>query len=86
MDIIMCQGYQCKKRGCSSCGGYGYVLKKNHCRCGQSYWSRPGVFTSYPGKEYSSYDGLKFKVQEDGKVRCKKCEYNEGKEWRLKAK
>lgn len=49
-----------EETGCGTCGGYGVVLVKKACKgCGRESWVRPGVFTSYEGKEYYTVDGLK---------------------------
>ena len=81
MNRIKCQGSDCKKNGCYSCGGYGYVLETAQCsNCLQEYWTRPGNYTIYDGKKFTSIDGLEitFHLSTDGKemktkTTCSKC-------------
>lgn len=70
-DVINCQGDH-SGEGCSTCGGYGYVLVKIRLTCGHEYWNRPGVHTSYIGKTFTSMDGLDIVVTDKGYV-CKAC-------------
>ena len=73
MDKIQCQGKSCKENGCPSCGGYGYIIAKAKCNCGQEYWARPGQYTRWEGKEWYSFDGLKIICHLDGPSECAKC-------------
>lgn len=84
-ERIECQACTPKSRekdGCGTCGGYGFLIHKGKCEhCGSEFWSRPGVFTSYVGKRYRSYDGTAFLVKEGFKHVCQNCpDYHKEKE------
>jgi hypothetical protein len=83
MENIKCQGLNCKKDGCSHCGGFGEVFVVGKCSvCGNKYLTRPGVKTLYHGKRYTSVDGLELvyrSLKEDGMavICCKGCYPND---------
>jgi hypothetical protein len=58
MNKIKCQGISCKKSGCYVCGGYGVIASEHTLECGCVTWFRPGAYTMYDGKEFSSFSGL----------------------------
>jgi hypothetical protein len=73
-DQIPCQGCAPEATGCETCGGYKFVLCVGACDdCGRTYWTRPGVYTSWEGKRYRSLDGLALVCRADG-VRCVPCD------------
>jgi hypothetical protein len=56
--------------GCYSCGGYGIVLQQSALVCcGRTYWHRPnGGVTVYPGKPWTSFDGVDTRWTSQGTV------------------
>lgn len=62
MEKIACQrciGHN-KEDGCSTCGGLKVVLSERMCEsCGHISWVRPGAYSSYEGKVWYSFDGVK---------------------------
>ena len=74
MEQISCQGKYCMKNGCPTCGGTGIVFEKDRCRCGQEYWTRPGVVHEWEGKCYRSVDGLLIICHLTEPNGCEKCE------------
>ena len=78
MTEIQCQRCEPTDTGCLTCGGYKIVLTEASCEnCGQKYWTRPGVVTTWDGKEFYSFDGLKITTYIDRKWTCAKCETKE---------
>lgn len=71
---IKCQAEHKSGKGCYTCGGYKTIMVSMTCGCGRKYWVRPGAWTWYEGKEYTSVDGLKITCHTDGD----KCRYCEG--------
>ena len=75
---LLCQMCDGKSSSCSSCGGYGYVAELIKCTmCKRAGWFRPGAYTTYEGKEYTSIDGLEMVDHfVDGEIssNCKRCE------------
>lgn len=62
------------KSGCGTCGGQKVVLVRNTCDgCRQNYWSRPGVYTTYVGKTWTSFDGVQLVQATRDRVVCAKC-------------
>lgn len=45
-------------KGCSTCGGFGTVFDQVKLDCGHKYWTRPGTYTMFEGKIFTSLDGL----------------------------
>lgn len=72
MNKIPCQQQNCEKDGCSSCYGYGVVLTQSQLGCGCLAWVRPGVFTIYEGKTWTTFDGVHV-TYKDGKEICSRC-------------
>lgn len=64
-------------KGCSSCGGYGTIFEEVKLDCGHKYWSRPGAYSTYDGKIFTSLDGLKIICLKSGFM-CVSC-HEEGK-------
>ena len=73
IDCAECGGVK-REGGCSTCGGYGYVMSLvSLCSgCGLDGWVRPGCYTSYVGKVWRSIDGVKI-VETDFGPRCSRC-------------
>lgn len=73
MNKIICQACVSKPEGsgCGYCGGYGALLERSTCACGNDYWTRPGVHTMYEGKKWISFDGHRL-VMRGGEVCCAK--------------
>lgn len=71
---IKCQYKADHGAGCSRCGGYVVVLMERPAcvKCRRKAWFRPGVHTTYDGKQYESWDGLALTVTAKGDV-CMKC-------------
>lgn len=51
---------------------YNYILAKLTLVCGCEAWFRPGAYTTFVGKQFTSFDGLQC-VQAEGGVRCAEC-------------
>lgn len=70
---IKCQA--CDGTGpCGTCGGYGIVLQRVRCRrCGSPRWERPGCFTVYEGKTWTSVDGVTVTYHTRAPDECSKC-------------
>ena len=62
--------------GCYTCGGYGFLVEKRvTCtKCNKEAWIRPGAYTAYVGKMFTSFDGIKFVYIKDMKVVCEECQ------------
>lgn len=59
MKKIKCQAKHTKDGGCATCGGYKVVMAIRECpNCGHGAWVRPGAYTSYPGKVWTTIDGV----------------------------
>lgn len=69
--VIACQACTPEQSGCYTCGGYKYLLAQHTCECGEKYWGRPGCYSMYEGKQWSSFDGHPF-VAKEFKTRCGK--------------
>jgi hypothetical protein len=88
-DKIQCQAPHTKKAnghfGCFVCGGYGFIAECSVAcdDCGRLALFRPGQFTVYVGKKFTSTDGLtvtyRTLIADRGKV-GRVCEYCEEKE------
>lgn len=74
MNKIKCQNCSpTKDEGCYKCGGYKVILIKSKCDgCRKVYWTNPGVYTVYEGKEFVSFDGLKLVYKLNGTF-CQRC-------------
>jgi hypothetical protein len=71
MKEIKCKGCKPGDSGCSTCGGFKEVLILVTASDGTEYWTRPGVYTSYEGKEWTSFDGVRLRATKDGVVATK---------------
>lgn len=72
IDCTVCKGISSTEmgdvfKGCSQCGGYGYVAFKIKVKNGEIY-VRPDPVTWYEGKIFTSYDGKKCQLLGDGTV------------------
>ena len=74
MNEIACQAEHKKGQGCHTCGGYKVVLSQAPVcvKCNRVGWVRPGVHTSYVGKEWTSFDGIRTTQGPNGSV-CDRC-------------
>jgi len=74
-DQIPCQACDPEaETGCSVCGGYKVVLARGMCSgCGTRYWHRPGVYTSFDGKRWRTFDGLEMVCRPEA-TRCAACD------------
>lgn len=74
---IKCQGGKCKEAGCYTCGGYGYLYEymKACATCEKRAWFRPGNFTCFAGKQFTTMDGLAITYggEPDWKSYCSDC-------------
>jgi hypothetical protein len=58
MNPVKCQRKH-KGTGCFTCGGYGVVLAVRKCpTCGHEALARPGSYTTYDGKQWTTFDGV----------------------------
>lgn len=60
LQDIACQSNH-EGTGCRTCGGYKFVLAIAECTfpgCSRQYLTRPGHWTIYAGKRFTSFDGL----------------------------
>ena len=86
IDCQTCLGKP-KQDGCGRCGGYKVIAMEASCEgCGRTYWHIPGAFTIYEGKEWYSFDGLKFVVVKTRTGLVSKCQYCPKKNKREAAK
>jgi hypothetical protein len=76
MNEIKCQACteESRKKGCYRCGGAGIVLREIKCDlCERTYWTAPVAYTSYEGKQWTSFDGLVL-IDHKGSRSCVHCE------------
>jgi len=76
MNKIPCQACKGKRKekGCMTCGGYKVVLEKVECNtCRHPRWVRPGVYTRYEGKQWTSLDGIVVTERGDKPSTCSFC-------------
>lgn len=59
LDSIPCQRCKPEDSGCFTCGGYKKVVVKVRDPEGRIYWVMPGVHTTWPGKVWYSFDGVR---------------------------
>lgn len=87
-DRIACQAIHRRRPdkeidGCYTCGGYGYVYAwERACdHCDRLALFRPGQFTIYVGKKFTSADGLTVTYTGiDGAKATRICAYCDAKE------
>lgn len=63
------------KKGCGTCGGHGTVFDQVRLDCGHKYWTRPGAYTVFEGKVFTSLDGLNIICLKNGSM-CLACHDN----------
>ncbi len=77
-EMIKCRAPHAKTGGCVVCGGYKYLISKEKVctQCGLEGWVRPGNYTSYDGKKWNTFDGIRMTDHFGEKpIRlCPKCE------------
>ena len=79
MNEIQCQAKHEEGKGCSTCGGYLIVLQRSQCAiCKRPNWVRPGVYTSFEGKRWTTFDGMTMVCRAAG-FRCTECDEGEGR-------
>lgn len=74
MNKIKCKAKHFINKGCMYCGGYKYVLIKKKCDCGRFGWMKPGPYSVYDGKHFTTIDGLEFVYHDEFGLNCIYCE------------
>ena len=78
MKRIYCQSQTNCREGCPHCGGYGYLVEEIELSCCErDVWVRPGVFTSFDGKRWTTFDGVEMVESMAGR-RCAECDAKAG--------
>jgi hypothetical protein len=74
--MIKCKARHYKGKGCGFCGGYKTVFIKLKCdTCRRWGLGKPGAYTSYEGKEFTTVDGMLFKYMKHENDLILKCRY-----------
>lgn len=77
MTQIKCRACEMhpKGKGCGTCGGYRFLLELIPvCSdCKVMGWVRPGVYSSYDGRMWKTFDGIDMVDYSDGRV-CSGCD------------
>jgi hypothetical protein len=78
---ILCQACAAfpASKGCATCGGLKVLLRESCCPlCRRPHFIRPGVYTNYDGKRWTTFDGVEMVDRIEGS-RCLDCDKKERK-------